>query len=68
MRKWLMVIRKQKGLSQKATAEAIKITQPSYCNIENGERRPSVETAKKIGNLLGFPWTRFFEDEEQDAS
>ena len=38
------------------------ISAPSYCNIENGERRPTVENAKAIAGLLGFDWTRFFED------
>lgn len=27
--------------------------------------RLSVETAKKIADVLGFPWTRFFENVEE---
>lgn len=61
---WLKTIREQKGLSQFQVANQSFITQPTYCNIENGERRPSVETAKSIANVLGFEWTRFFEEEK----
>ena len=64
MKKWLIAIRKEKGLSQVQVSEAVGISQPSYCNIENGERGTAVETAKKIANVLGFDWTRFYEDEE----
>ena len=64
MKKWLIAIRKEKGLSQVQVSEAVGISPPSYCNIENGERGIAVETAKKIANVLGFDWTRFYEDEE----
>ena len=47
MKKWLIAIRKEKGLSQVQVSEAVGISQPSYCNIENGERGIAVETAKK---------------------
>ncbi len=60
MREWLRAIRVGKNLRQKQVAEAAQITQPSYHNIECGSRSPSVETAKKIAEFLGFDWTRFF--------
>jgi transcriptional regulator with XRE-family HTH domain len=41
----------------------VQITQPSYSNIEMGKRNPSVDAAKKIANVLGFPWARFYEDD-----
>jgi len=31
--------------------------------IENGNANPSVKVAKKIAAVLGFDWTRFYEDE-----
>lgn len=67
MRTWLIGIREQLGISQKKVAEMVSISQPSYCNIENGERRPSVDTAKKIAEALHFDWTRFYEDEDKTA-
>lgn len=69
MNRWLIDKRKNKGLSQKDVSERAGISQPSYCNIENGSRRPSVETAKRIAEVLGFNWTEFFESkpERQEA-
>ena len=63
MRSWLITIRKEKGITQKDVSERAGIAQPSYCTIENGITNPSVSTAKKIAEALGFDWTRFFEDE-----
>lgn len=63
MRVWLIAIRENNKISQKEVATRAKITQPSYCNIENGKRRPSVAVAKKIAAVLGFDWTRFYEEE-----
>ncbi|MGG1574863.1 helix-turn-helix transcriptional regulator [Fictibacillus sp. NRS-1165] len=37
------------------------ITRQYYSMIEKGERRPSVNVAKKLGELLGIKWTIFFE-------
>ena len=65
MRTWLIDIRKKKGLAQSFVAEKVGISAPSYCNIENGSRRPSVDNAKEIARLLGFEWTRFYEGEDE---
>lgn len=62
-RDWLIAIRKERGLSQKYVSEQIGLAQPSYCTIENGKTRPAVETAKAIAQVLGFDWTRFYEEE-----
>lgn len=66
--KWLKNVRTAKGLTCEQVGEASGITQQMYNFIENGKRRPSVETAKKIAAVLGFEWTRFFEDESADKS
>ena len=63
MRKWLIDIRN--GRTQAQIAKAAGITQQMYSFIELGERRPSVEVAKKIAAVMGFHWTRFFEDEDE---
>lgn len=62
---WLKTIRIKEGYVQKDVSNAAGISQPSYCNIENGERKPSVDTAKKIAAFLGFDWTMFYEDGEE---
>ena len=66
MRDWLVTLRKHQGLSQYEVANRCGISQSYYASIETGSRgNPlSVETAKKIANVLGFDWTRFYEDEE----
>ena len=64
MRKWLIEIRK--GRTQAQIAKAVGISQQMYSAIELGERRPSIEVAKKIAAVLGFDWTRFYEDEDED--
>lgn len=65
--KWLKHIRIDADMTQIEVAVKVGITQQMYWFIENGERRPSVETAKKIAAVLGFDWTRFFPDEEKGA-
>lgn len=62
----LLEIRKSKGFTMRQVAEASDIAESTYCMIENGDRRPSVETAKKIAAALGFDWTRFFEKDEDE--
>lgn len=52
--------REAKGIGQNALANETGVTQQYIWLIENGQRRPSVEVAKKIANVLGFDWTEFF--------
>lgn len=63
MRDWLVTLRA--GRSQSKVAKEIGIAQSTYASIETGYRTPSVETAQKIADVLGFPWTRFFENVEE---
>ena len=63
MRKWLFELRN--GYTQTQIAKAVGISQQMYSFIELGERRPSVEVAKKIAAVMGFHWTRFYEDEDE---
>lgn len=58
--------RKEHRLTQAELAERVGIAQRTVAAYENGERRPSVEVAKKLGQELGIPWTDFFEDEGRD--
>lgn len=62
MRGWLREIRRAKRLSEKEVAEAVKISQPSYHRIETGQQNPTVDTAKRIADFLGFYWGRFWEE------
>ena len=56
-------------MSQEDLAEEVGLTQVMVSYIENGTRRPSVETAKRIAKVLNIDWTEFFNDEgdQEDA-
>lgn len=60
-RKWLVERREEKGYSQSSLAKELKITSQAYKYIENNQRNPSVELAKKIADILNFSWTKFYE-------
>lgn len=54
--------RKEMGLTQEEIAHKLNITRQYYNAIENMKRKPSVELAKKLGDLLDLDWTYFFND------
>lgn len=60
----LLLARKKKRLTQKDVVllSEASITRQYYGMIENGERKPSVNTAKAISEVLGVDWTIFFDD------
>lgn len=62
---WLKQIRMQKKQTQEEISIKTGLSRASYSNIEIGVRRPSVKTAKKIASVLGFDWTRFYEDQDE---
>ena len=66
MRTWLKEIRERTGRTQKDMAETVGITQEMYSHIENGKRilPTKCDTEKAIAAVLGFDWTRFFEESE----
>lgn len=54
--------RKEKKLTQSELGEMCGVAQRTIAAYESGERRPSPEVAKKIGEVLGIPWTDFYEE------
>lgn len=54
--------RKEKDLSQEALANQCGVFRTHICNIEKGITKPSVSLAKKIGEILGFDWTEFYDE------
>ena len=66
MRNWLRNKRLENKLTQSEIAEMAGVDATMISKIELGERRPSVELAKKIASVLGFNWTRFFEDDNDE--
>ena len=63
MREWLYKARKNKNLTMAEVAAKSNISESYYSMIENGNRDVSVKTAKKIAKVLGFDWTKFYEEE-----
>lgn len=61
MRNWLIEQRKEKKLSQDEVATLCGISRQYYSFIERGERNVPVKTAKKLADVLGFSWQKFFE-------
>ena len=54
--------RKEKKLTQAELAQQVGCSQRAIAGYELGERRPSVQMAKKIAAELGMDWTDFFEE------
>ena len=48
----LIELRKRNNLTQKAMANALEITQPSYIRYENGTAEPTQQTLVKIADLF----------------
>ena len=64
MRNWLKAYREKKNISQQQLATLVDIDITAIGKYENGKRRPSVDTAKKIAEVLDFDWTRFYEEDD----
>lgn len=65
MREWLKEKRLAKGLTLNELAAQVGVSWQAISYYENGGRRPSPDTAIKIGNVLGFDWKRFYEDDRK---
>lgn len=53
--------REAKKLTQEQLAQKVGISRQAISLIEVGINAPSVETAKKIAEVLEFNWTDFYE-------
>ena len=60
---WLKELRTLKSLSQASLGKKTGVSQDMISKIEKGDRLPSVKVAKKISEVLGIDWTKFFDDE-----
>ncbi len=62
---WFKQTREDKGFTQEELAAKIGITRQHIGLIENGVVAPSVEVAKKLAAVLGFDWTRFYDEYDE---
>ena len=67
MKNWLGHARELKGFTKRKLAEVVGIESSNIGKYEAGKRRPSPEVTKKIAAVLGFDWTRFFEDPDSSS-
>lgn len=54
-------LRMSKMLSQTDLAKMCYLSRCQINRIERGVAKPSIETAKVLGSVLGFPWYEIFE-------
>lgn len=59
----LRKMRSDKNMTMRQVADAVEISESMYCLIENGKRRPSPDVAQRLGELLGFDWTWFYNNQ-----
>ena len=60
----LKKLRVQKGLTQEQVASECGVQRTTITMIELGENKPSVELAKKLGEVFDIAWSDFFEDDK----
>lgn len=60
-REWLVKLRAKKKLNQRQIAKLVGISQQFYSVIECGYKGLRPTTAKDIGKVLGFKWTKFYD-------
>lgn len=56
----LKELRENAGLTQEKLAAQVGVCRTMIANIERGSVRPSVKTAKKLGEILNIEWFKFF--------
>ena len=59
--------RKERKLTQAELAQMVGCSQRAIAGYELEERKPSVPMAQRIAAVLGFEWTRFYEEEENSG-
>ena len=61
----LKKLRTEKGLTQEQLATESGVQRTTITMIELGENKPSIELAKKLGEIFNIPWYDFFEDADK---
>ncbi len=60
---WLINCRLNLGLTRDRVAKMLKVSEPAYMAYELGIRTPRPNKSKALAELLGFDWTKFYEEE-----
>lgn len=66
MRKWLIELRNNSGITQSMMAERLGLSQSYYAQIETGERQAdmNLSTACKIADIFNIPLSQIRNYEE----
>lgn len=64
----LTMIREERGLSRSEMAALLNVTLQSYSRYENGKRQPSIETLKKISEILKVDIKLFLDSPDFDST
>ncbi len=60
--------REELGIPQVELAKRLNVGRSAVCNYEKGTRLPRVALARKIGEVLGFPWYEIYEEYEEEKT
>ncbi len=66
--KFIQEQRKKRTLPQEFLASALKISRPTYMQIEQGERDLTITEAKKLAEVFDIPFDKFLEGKEPKHS
>ena len=62
--KFIQEQRKKRNLTQEFLASSLKISRPTYMQIERGERDLTITEAKKLAEVFDIPFENFLEGKE----
>lgn len=67
MRKWLKVLREDKGLTMKEMGKKLGISESYYCSIENGTRQKKMDMtlAAGLSAVLSVPVAEIVRHEQE---
>ena len=65
-RHWLIQLRQEKSKTRPQIAKELNVSTQIIQYWESGLRTPRPPIAKKYARVLGFDWTRFYEDNIQN--
>lgn len=66
MKNKIAILRKERGLTQQALAEKLKVSRQTVISLENGRYNPSIRLAYDIAQVFGCIIEEVFLFEEED--
>lgn len=66
MRNWFKEAMEKQSISRVEIAKEADVTPEYIYMITTGERNPSVQLAKKLADILGIEWPKFFDKNTND--